>query len=443
MKTGTDLTVFDMRILNTIKAYLFVLAFIWTNNLPAGAEETGKSVAQDTKMLKVAVFDVDATPPVGYPLAYDECVGKWDLGLRAKGIVLLGAGDPVVLVSIDWIGIGNESNREFRRALASAAGTTPERVAVHTVHQHDAPVGDIRSDFVLSVLHRLEMAVVKSMEKAQPVTHVGLGAAPVEKVASNRRIQGPDGKIRATRYTATADPLLRAEPEGLIDPKVSVVSFWNSDKPVAVLSFYATHPQSYYRLGIANPDFPGVARFYRQLAVPDALHIHFNGAGGNIGAGKYNDGSHENRVILAERLAAGMKQAYESSIKEKITPETAGWSTETVSLPVDSIKDARVNSEFLKRFTISDKFDIGCLSLGKSKILFMPGELFVEYQLAAKAMRPDLFVAMAAYGDYSPGYIPTADAFTRGGYEVDVARLAPSCETVLMTAMNKLLNAGK
>ena len=30
----------------------------------------------------------------------------------------------------------------------------------------------------------------------------------------------------------------------------------------------------------------------------------------------------------------------------------------------------------------------------------MPGELFVEYQLAAQQMRPNDFVAMAAYGDY-------------------------------------------
>jgi hypothetical protein len=48
-----------------------------------------------------------------------------------------------------------------------------------------------------------------------------------------------------------------------------------------VLSYYASHPQSYYRIGTANPDFPGLARFFRQLAVPDALHIHFNGAGTN------------------------------------------------------------------------------------------------------------------------------------------------------------------
>jgi hypothetical protein len=403
----------------------------------------GESVSQEPEGLRIATFDVDATPPVGYQLAYDRCVRTWDLGLRAKGIVLLGSGDPVVLVAVDWIGIGNETYNEFRRAIASAAGTRPERVAVHTLHQHDAPVGDVTSDFVLAVIHRLEMAVITSLGQTQPVTQIGLGSAQVEKVASNRRIQGPDGKIRATRYTATADPVLRAEPEGVIDPVVSVVSFWNGEKPVAVLSYYATHPQSYYRLGIANPDFPGVARFLRQLEVPDALFIHFNGAGSNLGAGKYNDGSHENRLILAERLAAGMKKAYETTKKTSISASSVKWTTERISLPVDSVKDATLNSEFLKRFKISEKFDIGCLALGNARILFMPGELFVEYQLAAKAMRPDLFVAMAAYGDYSPGYIPTADAFTRGGYEVEVSRLKPSCETVLMTAMNKLLKAEK
>lgn len=420
-----------------LMAFVLVMGFI-LNAEEAFASGTGGG--QESGGLRISTFDIDATPPVGYQLAYDMCVRTWDLGLRAKGIVLSGAGDPVVLIAVDWIGIGNETYNEFRRAVATAAGTKPERVALHTVHQHDAPVGDVTSDFVLSVIHRLEMAIIKSLGESQPVTRLGLGSAPVEKVASNRRIQGPDGKIRATRYTATADPALRAEPEGVIDPMVSVVSFWNDDKPVAVLSFYATHPQSYYRLGIANPDFPGVARFLRQLEVPDALFIHFNGAGANLGAGKYNDGAHENRLILAERLKAGMKKAYESSVIKPLAATSVKWITEPVSLPVDQVKDANLNSEFLKRFKISEKFDIGCLILGNGRILFMPGELFIEYQLAAKAMRPDLFVAMAAYGDYSPGYIPTADAFTRGGYEVEVARVKPSCESVLMTAMNKLLN---
>jgi hypothetical protein len=79
------------------------------------------------------------------------------------------------------------------------------------------------------------------------------------------------------------------------------------------MTYYATHPQSYYRTGIPNPDFPGVARFLRQMAVPAALHIHFNGAGGNIGAGKYNDGAPTNRMTLAVTPADGMKRAWDAA----------------------------------------------------------------------------------------------------------------------------------
>jgi len=69
-------------------------------------------------------------------------VNSWDLGLRAKGIVLMGSGQPIVLCSVDWIGISNDSQDAFRQELADAAGTVPERVAVHVVHQHDAPMCD-------------------------------------------------------------------------------------------------------------------------------------------------------------------------------------------------------------------------------------------------------------------------------------------------------------
>lgn len=401
--------------------------------------ERGNTQEPKPTGLRVASFEVDATPPLGYQMAYNPVVKTWDMGLRAKGIVLLGAGQPVVLVAVDWIGIANESQDEFKRALAMAAGTIPQRVAVHTLHQHDAPRGDIQNDFVLAVLHRLEMAVQQSLDQAQPVTHLGVGTAQVYKVASNRSILGPDGKVRATRYTATKDPALRAEPEGVVDPMVSLISFWNADKPVAVLSFYATHPQSYYETGVPNPDYPGIARFMRQLAVPDALHIHFAGAGGNIGAGKYNDGSHENRLILAERLADGMKRAWESSKRTPITAASVDWTIEPVAIPPDTLKEANLKSDYVRRYKTHKKIDIECLTLGNARVLFMPGELFVEYQLTAKAMRPDLFVAMAAYGDYGPGYIPTAAAFKRGGYEAGVSRLLPESENILMTAMRKLL----
>ena len=75
------------------------------------------------------------------------------------------------------------------------------------------------------------------------------------------------------------------------------------------------------------------------------------------------------------------------------------------------------------------------------RVLHLPGELFVEYQLAAQKLRPDLFVAMAAYGDYAPGYIGTEVAYPQGGYETGprASLVAPSVEGVLMDAIKKLL----
>jgi hypothetical protein len=69
--------------------------------------------------------------------------------------------------------------------------------------------------------------------------------------------------------------------------------------------------------------------------------------------------------------------------------------------------------------------------------------LFVEYQLAAKAMRPDLHVAVAAYGDYGPGYIGSTCAYEQGGYEVGPtsSNVAPHVEPVLIEAMKQLLEA--
>lgn len=428
--------------------------------------------------LRVATFDVDATPPIGSMMAYDPVTNRWDLGLRARGIVLLGSGEPIVLCAVDWIGIANEGHDRFREALAQAAGTVPSRVAVHTLHQHDAPDCDFSAERILKeagadarqfegsfqqqVLANLQTAIRESLPRAQPVSHLGLGAARVDKVASNRRILGPDGKVRAVRWTATPDAAIRAEPEGTIDPMVSLVSFWNRERPVAVLSYYATHPQSYYRTGIPNPDFPGVARFFRQLAIPAALHIHFNGAGGNIGAGKYNDGSPETRLALAERLADGMRRAWEATSREPITAAGVQWTIEPVSLQaapslaVEKLESQLKNRDaafltqsgasrlaWARRSQAGHRIDVVCLALGRARILHLPGELFVEYQLAAKAARPDLFVAMAAYGDYGPWYIGTAIAYDQGGYETgpSASNVGPDAEPVLMAAIRKLLGA--
>ena len=195
--------------------------------------------------LHLARFRFDATPPPGH-----ACCGGWirpveavDDPLDGLGLVLLGAGAPIVLCTLDWTGLLNESHLAWRAGLAAAAGTTPDRVTLHTVHQHNAPLVcaaaqrllDTQPDlprshdpaFVTSVLARAQEALRAALSRAEPVTHVAFGSAPVIQVAANRRVdRGPDGRITAMRGSSCRDPRLLALPEGEIEkPTCEVVKF--------------------------------------------------------------------------------------------------------------------------------------------------------------------------------------------------------------------------
>jgi hypothetical protein len=124
---------------------LFSLLLLITMLFSRAVAVTGTNTT-DKAEVKVSVFDIDVTPPIGYKMPYGTMVNSYDLGLRAKGMVLQGAGQPIVLVAFDWIGIKNECEDAFKAAIATAAGTVPERVAVHVIHQHDAPYANNMKD---------------------------------------------------------------------------------------------------------------------------------------------------------------------------------------------------------------------------------------------------------------------------------------------------------
>jgi hypothetical protein len=273
--------------------------------------------------MKLSNFAVDVTPPVGHPLC-----GGWLPPARgitnplfAKGLILSNADGPVVLLAIDWCEISNRTHLAWRRALADAAGTTADRVGVHCMHPHSTPWpdefaqslaatqgGDVRimdAAWCEDALKRVAAATRASLNEMRDVSHMATGRAMVEKVASNRRIMGDDGRIKAVRWTRTVDPEVRAEPEGLIDPWLKTVSFWSENEKLAVLHYYAVHPTSYDN-SFVTPDFTGLARERRQDEDGGVPHLYFTECAGNITAGKYNDGAPENREVLAGRVYDAM-----------------------------------------------------------------------------------------------------------------------------------------
>ena len=140
--------------------------------------------------LRVATFRVDVTPPIGD----GPCVGAMpkvasiEHPLEMRGGVLQTASDTFVIASIDYCGICNTSDETIRDAMARAAGTTRQRVALQALHQHTAPILDADAvrflhgeqseqlaqhlRFTDDIAKRAAIAIAESVTKMQPVSRI-------------------------------------------------------------------------------------------------------------------------------------------------------------------------------------------------------------------------------------------------------------------------------
>ena len=446
----------------------------WSLLLPAVVD----SAETATGNLRIATFQFDVTPPLGH-----SCCGGWikpievvDDKLQALGIVLLGADDPIVLCAVDWTGLLNEAHVQWRTALAEGAGTSADRVAVHCVHQHNAPFacleaerivaaeGDLPHilmvDFFNRCLDSGREAVRRAIARARPLTHVATGQAKVAGVASNRRVKRDhDGKVLAMRGSACKDPSLAAMDEGLIDPYLKTVAFFDGEQKVAALHYYATHPMSYYADGRCSSDFAGLARKRRQLDEPECLHVYWTGCAGNVAAGKYNDGSPEARPVLTQRVYDGIvaseMELKKSELKnaamtwktaEILPPPRASLHAESIARQIADKSNSIVNRNrpsyelsWLKRLEKQIPIVLSSLHLGGIRLLHLPAEMFVEYQLRSQRLQPDHFVCTAAYGDGGPWYIPVKEEYPNGGYEVSVAFCEPEVDDLITAGITRIL----
>lgn len=427
--------------------------------------------------LHLCRFDVDATVPMGHPLC-----GGWikpaevvDDPLRLRGIVIQGLDAPIVLASIDWTGVCNAAYFQIRDAIAKAAFTTPDRVSLHSVHQHNAPfcepfansllrkynsnVLTYDETFFAKLVEKTAAAVRNAANDGMPFDSIGLGQGRVSQVASARRVIGPDGKLLFNRTSATKDPKARDAAEGVIDPNLKSITFASSGKPLARLYFYATHPMSYYGDGRVSSDFVGLARARRDADEPGVLHVYFTGCAGNVTAGKYNDGSKETRPILVGRMHAGMVAADVAADNKPEKIESVFWKTlphvfkqneafdydallATVADEKNPIVTRNRNAMFcgwLKRLQTPSPILLGRLDLNHASLITLPAETFVEYQLGAQELRPGGFVACAAYGDGGPWYIPLARSHNEGGYEPSVSLVSQTAEPRYRKAIADLL----
>ncbi len=164
------------------------------------------------------------------------------------------------------------------------------------------------------------------------------------------------------------------------------------------------------------------------------------------------------RGVLADRLYQAMKNADANIVKQPVT--SYGFRSTPVELPFhggdeftrDAMltvlhnTDAKTQNRILAAMGLSSRdrieqgqpIDLPCLQVGDAKLLLLPGEAFVGYQLMAQELSPQSFVMAIGYGESWTGYIPTEQAFEEGfGHSwIWVDR---GCEEILRNKMGHVL----
>jgi hypothetical protein len=457
-----------------------------------GAPGAGSAADSD---LQLASFRADLTPPLGENacIGFMAKVSSVEHPLELRGVVLRKGGgtsaEVYVVAALDYNGLCNSSYDLFRQRMADAAETTPDRVALQSLHQHTAPVVDVdgarllyahepkhwqaHAAFAEEMADRAAAAIREAASNRQPVTRIVASKAKVEKVASNRRLVQPDGSV-VFRGSGSRDPQMHDAPEGLIDPWLRTLSFFHGERPLVQIHYYATHPQSFYGDERISWDVPGIAR-QRLQDETGVFQIYFTGCGGNLAMGKYNDLSRAARDALSERLYSAMKAAadpksnvtsrsdaqlvYEVRL-DQLRDQDVAWDVVPVKFspredgefkkdrardlmrpeqPFSTRLKSAMAAAWFDRLRAGHQVGISRLRIGAVQIVHLPGEPFVEFQLFAQQATPESFVCVAGYGECGVWYFGPDSIFSdRGGYDQTWSFTEP-CQEAIEAAMTTLL----
>jgi hypothetical protein len=378
---------------------------------------------------------VDITPPAGlmqcgFGARTQPATGAHDR-LTARALVV---GDTAIVVA-DVIGIDAAMSRRIR----ARCRLVDARVVVAATHTHGGPVsmaGRLGGHEDAAWLRRLEDGCVAALDAALAAARpaeffVGVGGDP--DVGRNRRQAG-----------------------GPVDRAVTLLRVRGLDgKWIAVMTAYACHPVV---VGAWNrqwtADYPGYVRRRLEAAHPGALGLFLTGCAGDVNTGHTASASN----TLAETPTRSFGEA--ERLGERVAE--AALAAPSVLLAVGTVtaanaecalglarRESESNAELAARwrelcataepaqqpiFTrwiewaettageplapVRERVTVLCW--GGLPIVALPGEIFAETGLAIRAgAGAPAFVV--GYCEDNPGYIPPANAYAAGGYEVEEA----------------------
>ncbi len=413
-----------------------------------------------TSLLQVGAAEVVITPPIGTALAgyFTPRTSEGVIyDLKAKAIIAGDGEQALGIIACDLICIPQELVAEARRQLEAATGIPGERVLICATHTHTGPETRGSRDLIPpneEYLARLPGLIAEAgilAAKNRRGCVLSMGADHEEGLAHNRRFRMRDG---TEQFGPGSDPELLAGVAGPTDPRLSVLTFAAPDSdPFAVIVNYSLHIDVTSG-NLISADYPAViTETIRGVYGPDTIVLFLNGACGNINHVPYTmerpwplKGNAKTRQI---GRALGGKAL---CIAEKALPsvdQTVDVAGEVMDVPFfdwpavlnHRLASARSKEQpnFFESTLIrwaegfhpegTQPVETQVIRLGDAVLCSAPGELFVEWGLEMKKWSPFPYTLVVELANDSVGYIPTYEAFWRGGYEatpVVSVRLSPS-----------------
>ena len=402
-------------------------------------------------MLHFGAAAADITPPVGIAMG-----GYWRRRsgathirdcLMAKALVCSQGTARVALVAVDLVGLDADAVRGIREKIGRATGIEGGAIMVCASHTHSGPLtfpfrvmGHIDSGYLEQVSDTVVEVVVAAVADSRP-GRLYYARSRVQ-IGRNRRPQSVKGEVV---------------------PYAHVLRFAAECGTETTLFSYACHPVV---LGRDNhqvsADFPGVAARCIEAAT-GGLALFVNGACGNVNP-RVTNGSSVDVECLGEELGRAALDGRDAAAPLEVS--AISWAHERLDLPLRPLPSRwRAEAEKLKwhlrarlarggevskaqfEWAVAMRkwvragakrarvqpFEIQALALGELVLLGMEGELFARYQLDLEAAHEPAVLCGLANGCI--GYVPTADEYARGGYEIDLAyKFYPSVQMIAPTS---------
>lgn len=433
---------------------------------------------QAAESYEVGLAKIEITP--SYPIRLSgygnrtEEVGEVAQSLWAKALAIResAAAQPIVLITVDSIGVSGDITEAVAARLKQKHGLPRERMAISSSHTHAGPM--------------LPRSVAMMLAPPTPPEHVErcrryaaeltekLGDVAERALADFRpaRLSHAVGKVTfaVNRRVYRAGSFgLGTLPDGVVDESLPVLFVHEpgpDGKLRSVLMNYACHCTTLGgKFMKIHGDWVGCFMEQWEREHPGTTALASIGCGADANPEPRSDDltvvrQHGDDVVREVKRLLAVKATPVTgpieAMREEFSLPLAKLPTRAEFAEWEKLKGpiawfAKVNGERLDRgetLPTTVPYEAQAWTFGNALAMaFLPGEVVVDYQRRLKRELDGKRLWVNAYSNAMPGYIPSRRVLTEGGYEVDSSRyyydlpqrFAPEVEETLIERVHAIV----